>query len=298
MPGGYAWWYVDAQSDDGRYGLAVIAFVGSVFSPYYAWSGRRDPLNHCALNVALYGRGVGRWAMTERGRRAVMRERDHFSVGPSALSWSDDALEIEVDEVCAPWPRRIRGRIRVLPEAIISQSIDLDREARHAWWPIAPRARVEVALDGPEINWSGRGYLDMNSGEVPLEESFRRWDWSRAHLRQGAALLYDVTEKDGQSQAYAIRVDSQGRLEPLEVGGRQSLRGTFWRILRTSRASPGQQVEIAATLEDTPFYARSLIATHLAGERVVAMHESLALGRFATTIVKLMLPFRMPRALW
>ena len=32
-PGGYAWWYVDALSDDGRHGLTVIAFVGSVFSP-------------------------------------------------------------------------------------------------------------------------------------------------------------------------------------------------------------------------------------------------------------------------
>ena len=34
--GGYAWWYVDALSDDGRHGLTIIAFVGSVFSPYYA----------------------------------------------------------------------------------------------------------------------------------------------------------------------------------------------------------------------------------------------------------------------
>ena len=54
-PGGYAWWYVDAFSEDGQFGLTIIAFIGSVFSPYYAWSGRRDPLNHCAVNVALYG---------------------------------------------------------------------------------------------------------------------------------------------------------------------------------------------------------------------------------------------------
>ncbi len=54
--GGYAWWYVDGLSDDGHYGITLIAFIGSVFSPYYAWSGRRSPDNHCALNVALYGR--------------------------------------------------------------------------------------------------------------------------------------------------------------------------------------------------------------------------------------------------
>ena len=69
-PGGYGWWYVDGVSDDGAHGITIIAFVGSVFSPYYKWArGRRqppDPAHHCALNVALYGRGGKRWAMTWR----------------------------------------------------------------------------------------------------------------------------------------------------------------------------------------------------------------------------------------
>jgi len=36
--GRHVWWYVDAISDDGQHALSVIAFVGSVFSPYYAWA--------------------------------------------------------------------------------------------------------------------------------------------------------------------------------------------------------------------------------------------------------------------
>jgi carotenoid 1,2-hydratase len=47
----------------------VIAFVGSVFSPYYHWAGRRDPEDHVCINVALYRPGGNRWSMTERGRR-------------------------------------------------------------------------------------------------------------------------------------------------------------------------------------------------------------------------------------
>ena len=43
--------------------LPIIAFIGSVFSPYYAWSGRTDPYNHCAINLALYGPRSSRWAM-------------------------------------------------------------------------------------------------------------------------------------------------------------------------------------------------------------------------------------------
>ncbi len=72
-PGGYAWWYLDAASDDGRFGLTLIAFVGSVFSPFYADArrrGRAEAIDHCAINVALYG-DVRRWAMTERDRGAV-----------------------------------------------------------------------------------------------------------------------------------------------------------------------------------------------------------------------------------
>ena len=51
---GYAWWYVDAFSDDGQNGLTVIAMLGSVFSPYYRQArnkGLGDPFNFCGLNV-------------------------------------------------------------------------------------------------------------------------------------------------------------------------------------------------------------------------------------------------------
>ncbi len=49
------------------------------------------------------------------------------------------------------------------------------------------------------------------------------------------------------------------------------------------------------TLEDAPFYARSLVRPALLGERVAAVHESLSLDRFRTGWVQMLLPFRMPR---
>ena len=75
--GGYIWWYLDALSDDEAHALTLIAFVGSVFSPYYAWARQRgaaDPVNHCALNVGLYGRRAARWSMTERPAVQVVPE--------------------------------------------------------------------------------------------------------------------------------------------------------------------------------------------------------------------------------
>ena len=54
-------------------------------------------------------------------------------------------------------------------------------------------------------------------------------------------------------------------------------------------------MQLVETLEDTPFYARSRIETQLYGERGNIFHESLELDRFASPVVKAMLPFRMPR---
>ena len=52
---------------------------------------------------------------------------------------------------------------------------------------------------------------------------------------------------------------------------------------------------LARTLEDTPFYARSLVGTRLFGHAATSVHESLDLDRFRSRIVQAMLPFRMPR---
>jgi carotenoid 1,2-hydratase len=52
---------------------------------------------------------------------------------------------------------------------------------------------------------------------------------------------------------------------------------------------------LAQTLEDTPFYARSLVRAKLAGQPAFGVHETLSAERFATPWVQAMLPFRMPR---
>ncbi|HZH46341.1 MAG TPA: carotenoid 1,2-hydratase, partial [Roseococcus sp.] len=62
------------------------------------------------------------------------------------------------------------------------------------------------------------------------------------------------------------------------------------------RATQGNAV-LERTLEDTPFYARSVLRTRLDGEDALAVHESLDLDRFAALPIQLMLPFRVPRAL-
>jgi carotenoid 1,2-hydratase len=71
----------------------------------------------------------------------------------------------------------------------------------------------------------------------------------------------------------------------------------LWRVARVARAEAGYPAAVLRTLEDAPFYARSLISTRLLGHSVTAMHESLSLDRFRADWVRLLLPFRMPRTL-
>jgi carotenoid 1,2-hydratase len=295
---GYVWWYADAVSDDGQHGITLIAMVGSVFSPYYASARRRgpaDPLNYCALNVALYGPRRKYWSMTERNRSAVLRSPDSLCIGPSRVDWSPEGLTFDIEEITVPIPGRLRGQVRIRPQTINERSFALDGGGLHRWWPISPHSRFEVEFDRPGLAWQGTGYVDSNFGDTPLERSFEGWHWSRATLADGStAILYDVTERRGNLRSLAIRVDQQGNVSPIHLPPLSALPPTGWRIHRRTR-SERLDARVQRTLEDTPFYARSLVETTLLGEPVVSVHESLSLRRFESRIVQLMLPFRMPR---
>lgn len=297
-PGGYLWWYVDAFSDDGKYGITLIALVGSCFSPYYAGARRRrksDPLNHNSLNVALYG-GVKRWCMTERGRSALRRTPERLEIGPSSLHWDGSCLTIHIDEIAVPIPRRMRGTVKLYPRTVAGQPYFLDGAGRHRWAPIAPGARVEVKLDRPSLHWEGHGYFDSNWGSEPLEKAFRYWEWSRAELKDGGtAILYDAIRRDGQRTELGLRFDPAGGVDRIPVPPHVKLPGTAWGMKRGTRADPHQPARVAQNLENTPFYTRSQLSTHLLGEPVTAMHESVCLDRFDSRWVQVLLPFRIPR---
>jgi carotenoid 1,2-hydratase len=287
-------------SDDAAYGLTVIAFVGSVFSPYYARArarGAAEAGDYCAFNVALYGKHSNRWAMTERGARNVVREADTLSIGRSVMRRAGDALEIDIDELCAPLPQRVRGKIRLLPSSLTERSFALDGAGLHTWTPFAPCARIEVQLSHPEIHWSGIGYFDSNRGAEPLESAFCDWTWSRSSHPDSSIVLYDVNPRNAPARSLALRFAANGDIEAIDSPPPVVLGNSRWGIARRTRADAGENVRIVKTLQDAPFYTRTLLDTCLSGSRTPAIHESLNLNRFRSGWVQLLLPFRMPRSL-
>ncbi len=234
--------------------------------------------------------------MTERPSRLIQRTEDTFQIGPSALHWDGNELTIRFDETTAPIPTRLRGEIRLRPTGLATHIVNLDGAGHHFWSPIAPTAHVEVTLESPARHWQGQAYFDTNWGHRPLEADFHEWHWCRAPLADGGtAVLYYVTKTDGTKATTALRYAPDGAATDFPPPPEQTLSKTFWRLPRSTATTEGQRATIQETLEDAPFYARSVLRTHLLGEPVTAMHEMLNLHRFDTPWMRLMLPFKAPR---
>jgi carotenoid 1,2-hydratase len=273
----------------------VIAFIGSVFSPWYAWSGRRNPENHVCINVATYG-PQPRFAMTDRGSAALRQTADSFTVGPSSLRWEQGVLVIDVNEIGAlPRVGPLRGQIRLHPDAITGIEAALTPEGTHIWRPFAPSARIEVDLS-PGHRWSGHGYFDANFGTRALEADFATWTWGRFPLPGGrAACFYDATRRDGSTLGLALRFGADGHAEAFAPPPVAALPRTVWGLPRTTRADAGFAPVQRLTMLEAPFYSRSMVQTRIDGQHSAGVHEALDLRRFSHPFIKLMLALRVPR---
>lgn len=266
-----------------------------MFSPWYAWSGRRAPEDHVCINVTTCGPG-GRFTMTDRGAAALRQTPHSLTVGPSGLRWTGSELVITLNEVSSlPLISRVRGTIRLQPAAITGVELALKSDGRHVWRPFAPVARIAVDLEAKGWQWQGHGYFDANFGTRPLEEDFRFWTWGRFPTRDGAVCHYDATRRDGSTLAVGLRFDGNGGVRPAPLPPMAPLRRTLWGIPRHVRADAGTAPRSMLTMLDAPFYNRSIVATTLGGEALRGVHESLDLDRFAAPLVKPMLAFRVPR---
>lgn len=237
--------------------------------------------------------------MTERGQNAIERTAHQFTIGPSHLRWENGALTIQIDERVPLLGNKVQGSIKVFPEQLFKQVVELDDLGKHRWGPIAPSARVEVNFTNPSLQWHGNAYFDSNEGDEAISKPFSEWDWSRAHLKDGStAVIYDVRQKNGCERIIASKFNLDGTIESFIPPERVLLNKTGWRIDRNMRSEEHEgkpSVTLLNTFEDTPFYARSMLQSRLLGEEVVSMHETLNVKRLESIIVQFMLPWRMPR---
>ena len=295
---GYAWWYIDGIDPVSGKAISIIAFIGSVFSPWYKWSGRKVPQNNVCINVATYGPG-GRFTMTDRGSSALQQSKYSLTVGPSSMIWDEveKSLVISINEVSSlPFVSRVKGTIIVKPKSVTDVELPLTSSGTHIWRPFAPTAEIEVDLNMSGWKWSGHGYFDANFGTRALEQDFNYWTWGRFPISGGTKCFYDLELKDGKTESYAFDFDADGQgssiVDPPPI---KKFNRSLWSIKRSTRCDKSYEPRQIKNMLDAPFYSRAAVETTLDGQKTTGVFEALDLHRFRNPVILAMLAVRVPR---
>lgn len=213
-PGGYEWWYFDAEDTTQNVQLVGILLDGFVFHPGYLRAHARylrRPTRHapprardypCAY-LAVYENGrLAAQFMTQypAGSLVAADDRPVVTLGPNRLTRDDDHT-YHLALAGTPWKLTPRGPLTLhgsrlsarLDLSPVSQQPPAERPflsramtgADHRWVLAAPHCRFSatVSLTGPNAKtWNLRGlaYHDHNFGTAPLGPGLARWIWGRA----------------------------------------------------------------------------------------------------------------------
>ena len=291
---GYAWWYMDGISDDGSMAISIIAFIGSVFSPWYSWSGRKNPHNHCSLNVVTYGKR-GRWTMTERKEKSIGLDANNFQIGPSNICWNGKSLDINFKEITIPHLDSLEGTISIYPEYITDIEVLLKPDGTHIWRPFAPISRIKVETNKKGWKWEGNAYLDGNFGTRALEQDFSYWTWSRLPFANHTTTFYDAELKNRTTTNIALKFSKDGSVTTLEPPPLKKVKRTKWFLKRVARSDQDFDPLQNKPLLDAPFYSRSELLTKINGEKTIGIHEALDMTRFTNPFIQPLLCVKIPR---
>ncbi len=198
-PNGYEWWYFDAISDDERYVLVVIFFLGTPMSPYYkAVVDGKNPLpkDWCGVFVTLHER-VGDSYKERSYAYNVYSDtaNDFFSAAPSQIKVNNSEIHysrhviegivlhdwhIVLNEKNL-WLGDLKGELSFQTRFTLDQTPVHDKHEAHTWVCVAPNCRVNGWIKGCKGGFSGSGYHDHNLGTLPWLNT-KRWYWGRARV--------------------------------------------------------------------------------------------------------------------
>ena len=300
-PGGYEWWYFDAEDREHDRQLVAILFQGFVFHPGYLrryFKYRNAPTRHAppvpsqypAAYFALYETGALRWQFMTQYAPDQFRaatERAEVAVGPNLLLPREDgAMELSLRGT--PWELTWQGPklldssevvasmrfIPRLPHAPLER-IFLSRAlagANHQWVIANPRCDVEATIThaNETIRFRGRGYHDHNYGTGPLGPGLARWFWGRALTDDGAFTFQHAHPHDPSlaDEVQLIGADAAGvrEIDVLRVSADWSGRTRVHLAYpRTIAFDDVLRLSNPRTIDVAPFYMRLIYDAELRG---------------------------------
>ncbi|MFN4984659.1 MAG: hypothetical protein ACK5BQ_01980 [Ignavibacteria bacterium] len=304
--GAYEWWYVDAISPCGEWGIVYIVFRGIPMSPSYL----RNPHSmRAGCAVSVYHRGVRiAFSFTEQPLELAFFDSNSTNVQMKGASLSiDDAgvLRATADVPCDNDGRVIELSITGSASSQASPRATTFTDM-HGWVLASPRMKAEFDLKLYENNnvvlehqAMALAYHDHNMGCRPMHSDFTDWYWGRVHA-DDRTIVFLSTPSSPDTMHSVYEVDDRGMIMPwadveitfqrrsISAMGLLSYRQI---ILRGSSAEHGRMevvCENAQTCEDSPFYQRYVSTWHINNEAegIIGTSEYMNVSRMRSSWIR------------
>lgn len=312
-PGGYEWWYFDAEDTATDTQVVAIFLHGFVFHPGYLRAyakflkhptKRRPPLPDdfvCVYLVVYRGGKILAQVMKQvaASQYSAATDRVDVRIGQSSLSQSADGLRVHVEGT--PWKLTGRGPITLVEQTLKADLTFVPRlahppqerpflsramtGAEHHWVIANPVCDVSgkvnvTTADGSAvetISFNGRGYHDHNYGTAPLGPGLAKWVWGRALVGgRGVTFHYAVpTNASLPAESHLVIADENGVVESAVQPTIAFDRKTALGLAYPSAADwPGvMRLSNPRVLDASPFYLRLQYDADLNGETTTAFCE-------------------------
>lgn len=295
-PGGYQWWYFDAESIDGRTHIVAIFLEGFVFHPGYLRQYDRyirrpnktpPPLPGnfpCAYFVIYRDGRILEQFITQfpSAAFAAATDRPEVSIGPNRM-WLDENTAYQLRLSGTPWRLTARGPQLSVGKALratlnfrptwnaVAAAPDrrfLSRKmtgADHHWVLAAPHCQVSGRIElgtGETVPFAGRGYHDHNYGTGPIGPGLRRWIWGRALGPEDAVAFHIATptRADLPLETHILHGTPAGNEAISAVPRIDWSRRSSWRLAYPAEVELGEALRLSSprVIDSAPFYLRVL----------------------------------------
>jgi carotenoid 1,2-hydratase len=310
-PGGYEWWYFDAEDGSTDTQIVAIYLHGFIFHPgylrAYAKYVRRPtktlpPLPDdfaCMYLVVYRGGRILTQIMTQVPASAYAAATDavNVRVGPSTLTNDAGTLRLHVEG--RPWELTWQGPVtaergRVTADLTFAPTLPHAAHERrffsramtgaeHHWVLANPhcgvsgRVRVTDESTGADetIAFAGVGYHDHNYGTAPIGPGLARWFWGRALLADRVVTFHVAVPRAGPAESHLVIAGPEGVEEAAVPPVIAYDRRTSLGLAYPSRAEwPGVLTLTAPRVIDaSPFYLRLQYKADAGGVSTTAFTE-------------------------
>lgn len=218
--GAYEWWYTDALTPDGEWGVVAILFRGMPMSPGYI---ARPSHLAGGYAVSVYHRGTRiafAFGDVPLDACAFAHDRADVRVGDAVLHLdSDGTMHVAIGRTGRGIERSVHVALRVA--RAVTPTSDAPFTQDHGWVLARPRAAAELTIalgEGahePQCRYQGSAvaYHDHNMGVRAMSADFGDWYWGRVH-GPSSSVVFLTTPGSTHATTHIVDVASDGAVEP------------------------------------------------------------------------------------